>query len=116
MIDLGVIATWLLTLALLGVTILAFFWATGAARKDGSPHLSASRMAAKKKGAPPSPAREEADGAAAGAARPGSGRASAPAGVEARSPNTLAWATFGISAFGTLSSFVFSLLTYLRAS
>lgn len=88
-----------LTLALLGVTIVAFIWAVASSRGRRAP-----RRAARKKTAP------------AGAAR-GAGAPHAPEAeiMTARGPNALAWATFGISAFGTLSSFVFSLLAFMRS-
>jgi hypothetical protein len=48
-------------------------------------------------------------------------RSSAGAGASGRAPkmtgggaNVLAWATFALTAFGTVSSFVLSLLTYLH--
>lgn len=100
-----------LTLALLGVTIVAFIWAVASSRGRRAP-----RRAARKKTAPAGAARgagadkEEMDILVTGA--PHAPEAEV---MTARGPNALAWATFGISAFGTLSSFVFSLLAFMRS-
>lgn len=102
---------WLLTLVLFIITVVAFFWARGSSGPKRPPVLSPNRM-----GAPDADRRraEEADTGGVGELEAGSS-APAPEPAAAQSANNaLAWATFAFSAFGTVSTFVLSLLTYLR--
>jgi hypothetical protein len=115
---------WLLTAGLLVVTVVAFVWAkasSGGGRRaeagenvildapQQQPMRKQAKGEAQVQDAAPGYARAPAPPSHPSASRPRAGAA-----VRSSSPNTLAWATFAVSAFGTLSSFVFSLLTYLR--
>jgi hypothetical protein len=96
-----------LTAGLLVVTIIAYFWARSSSRK-GAPRLAAAKRRTVTGGV--------GDGAPGGFARAPAPAAETAAAGGASDGNVLAWATFAVSAFGTLSSFVFSLLTYLKSN
>lgn len=96
---------WMLSSVLFVVTIAAFFWALAS---SGVPT------------AVPAPKRRSrASGGAdddelADAYEVEEAEASAPPVAQGRSGSALAWATFAISAFGTASTFVLSVMTYLK--
>ncbi|MGD2132311.1 MAG: hypothetical protein PVI23_05920 [Maricaulaceae bacterium] len=106
-----------ITIALLFVTIIAFFWARGGGKSK------------KRTAAPPRARKKEAaaseDMEAYNTGRlnlPGEAGAPAPAAPEPEmaaraggAGSILPWMTFAVSLFGTVSSFVLSLLTYLSA-
>jgi len=108
---------WMLTGVLFVVTVAAFFWA----RSSGAPASTPK----KRSRAPSAPNASGASGAlddselADAYGADDADRAEGPGAepvTQARSGNALAWATFAISAFGTTSTFVLSLLTYLKST
>jgi len=100
---------WMLSSVLFVVTIAAFFWALAS---SGAPTVAPAPQ--RRSRAPGGADDDELADAYEVEAPDGAMDASAPPVAQGRSGSALAWATFAISAFGTTSTFVLSMMTYLK--